>query len=366
MNILILADLVTFSGVGNYIRFLSTSFISQGNNVIIATAQDDLHIEGVKTYLLKPININPFNVFCNLIRIRGIIRKYSIDVVHANHRMSSFLMGVYNLFYSHIPVVWTSHTGVFPMNHLKRILGYYGDKSIAISSECRDFMIDILSISETKIEIVSNGVNEKNLIPLLKEEVLSIKDKWNILHGKLVIAIHGRISYEKGLDFLVDIFSSLSISELSNVVVVCSGVYKNNLYYEKIQKKIIENNLQDIFIFVGWCDAREILGISDLFLNVSRREGFLLAAIEAFFMEVPVIRTTEGGYLDMKDLCIGIPFGDKDLFLSSIKAFINNPLMFSDMVKKAKAKALEQFTLDTMVNKTYEVYLSAIKSVRDN
>ena len=366
MNILILADLVTFSGVGNYIRFLSTGYVSRGDNVIIATAQEDLHIEDVKTYLLKPININPINIFINLKILRRLVEKYSVDVVHANHRMSSFLMGVYNFFYSHIPVVWTSHTGQFPMNCLKRIFGYYGDKSIAISSECRDFMIKVLSIPETKIEIVSNGVDESVLYPLSKEEVLIVKDKWNIPHDKLVIAIHGRISCEKGFDFLVDIFSGLSIRELSNVIVVCSGIYENNLYYEKIKKIIIENNLQDIFIFVGWCATREILGISDLFLNVSRREGFLLAAIEAFFMEVPVIRTTEGGYLDMKELCIGIPYGDKDLFLATIKTFIKNPLQFSDMVKKAKIKALEQFTLDTMVNKTHEVYLSAIKSARGN
>jgi uncharacterized protein (UPF0333 family) len=35
MNILILADLVTFSGVGNYIRYLTTSFVERGNKVVI-------------------------------------------------------------------------------------------------------------------------------------------------------------------------------------------------------------------------------------------------------------------------------------------------------------------------------------------
>ena len=42
-----------------------------------------------------------------------------------------------------------------------------------------------------------------------------------------------------------------------------------------------------------------------------------------------------------------------------------NTIVCGIMVQKAKAKAVEQFTLETMVTKTYEVYLSAIKSVNN-
>ena len=92
MNVLILADLVTFSGVGNYIRYLTTSLVKRGNKVVIATAQDDLHIEGVKTFLLRPINVNPINILFNIRFLNSIIKEYSIDIIHANHRMSSFLV----------------------------------------------------------------------------------------------------------------------------------------------------------------------------------------------------------------------------------------------------------------------------------
>ena len=363
MNILILADLVTFSGVGNYIRYLTTTLVERGNKVVIVTAQDDLHIEGVKTFLLRPINISPINIFFNIRVLKNIIEEHSIDIIHANHRMSSFLVGVYNLFYSHIPSVWTAHTGRFPMSFFKKIFGYYGDRSIAISFECKTFMRNVLSISEKKIDVVNNGIKPNNLLPLSKDEIIKLKNIWNIPDDKLVIAIHGRIAYEKGLDFLVESLKYLDTYSLSKIVIVCSGIYENNNYYDYLKDLIIKNKFQNLFIFVGWCETRNLLGISDLFLNLSRREGFLIAAIEAFFMEVPVIRTMEGGFEDMKDICVGIPFGDKDALLYQIKSFIDNPLQFSDMIQKAKAKALEQFTLDTMVSKTYDVYLSAIKSV---
>ncbi len=366
MNILILADLVTFSGVGNYIRFLSASYVSRGDNVIIATAQDDLHIEGVTTYLLKPINTNPINIFVNLKILRRLVKKHLVDVVHANHRMSSFLMGVYNIFYSHIPVVWTSHSGAFPMNIVKKMMGYYGHQCIAVSSECKEFILNVLNISEEKVNLIYNGVNEKELTTLSSDEIRKLKEFFKIPLDKIVIAIHGRIAHAKGLDFLIDVLSNLDIEKLKKIIVVCSGEYSNNEYYEELNKRLIHHKLQDLFIFIGWCKSRDLLGIADLMLQPSRREGFPLAAVEAFFMEVPVIRTQTGGYLDMKDICVGISFGDEKIFLSYIERFIDNPLQFSDMVKKAKVKALEQFTLDTMVNKTYEVYLSAINSVKGN
>lgn len=365
MNILILADLVTFSGVGNYIRYLTTSLVERGNKVVIATAQDDLHIEGVKTFLLRPINVNPIIILFNISFLHSIIKEYSIDIIHTNHRMSSFLVGVYNFFYPHIPMVWTSHSGAFPMNFIKKIMGYYGEKNIAISSDSERFMLDVLKISEKSIMKVYNGVDDKNLFKLSDFESLNLKKKWNIPLNKITFVVHGRIAHAKGIDFLIDTIGDLDKKYKDRIVIVCSGSIENNLYYEEIKRLIIEKNLQDIFIFVGWCNSREILGIADLMLQPSRREGFPLADVEAFFMELPVIRTMVGGFEDMRDICIGIPFGDKEAFLFQIKSFIDNPLQFSDMVQKAKVKALEQFTLETMVTKTYEVYLSAIKSVNN-
>lgn len=363
MNILILADLVTFSGVGNYIRFLATTFVEKGDNVVIVTAQDDLHIEGVKTFLLKPINLNPINIFLNIKILRSVIKEHSIDIVHANHRMSSFLVGGYNLFYPHIATVWTSHSGAFPMNVVKKIFGYYGDKSIAISSDSKKFMIEKLKISDKLIAKIYNGVDDKKLFRLNNDEVLKLKKQWGISLDKKVFVVHGRIAHAKGIDFLVEAIGDLDKQYRDKFVIVCSGSIDKNLYYEKIKKIIEDKNLHDIFIFVGWCNSRDILGIGDLMLQPSRREGFPLADVEAFFMEVPVVRTMVGGYEDMKDICVGFPFGDKDAFLYQIKSFIDNPSKFSDMVHNARQKALEQFTLDIMVSKTYDVYLSAIKSV---
>ena len=214
--------------------------------------------------------------------------------------------------------------------------------------------------------LIYNGVNEKELTTLSSDEIRKLKEFFKIPLDKIVIAIHGRIAHAKGLDFLIDVLSNLDIEKLKKIIVVCSGEYSNNEYYEELNKRLIHHKLQDLFIFIGWCKSRDLLGIADLMLQPSRREGFPLAAVEAFFMEVPVIRTQTGGYLDMKDICVGISFGDEKIFLSYIERFIDNPLQFSDMVKKAKVKALEQFTLDTMVNKTYEVYLSAINSVKGN
>lgn len=362
MNILILADEVAFTGVGNYIRFLATKFVSQGDCVVIATAKDDLHIDGVETILLKNININPFNMFSNLRKLRTIIKKHSIDIVHVNHRMSAFVMKMYNSFFLHIPVVWTSHLSEFPMNFVKKIMGYYGDKSIAISTESKRFMLDVLGISDEKIELVYNGVDERELLSLNASEKIALKTKWGVPFDKIVMAVHGRIAYSKGVDFLVDTLEKLDSDRLNKIVIVCSGQFENNAYYDQLINYIKSKNLQDKFIFTGWCKTRDILGIADIMLQPSRIEGFPLADAEAFLMGVPVIRTMEGGYLDMKNICIGVPFGDVDILLNHIIDFIDNPKVYSDMASYAQKEAFEKFTSDVMSKQTYGVYLSLVNN----
>lgn len=64
-------------------------------------------------------------------------------------------------------------------------------------------------------------------------------------------------------------------------------------------------------------------------LQPSMREGFLLAAIEAFFMRVPVIRSKTGGYKDMEDCCVGVPIGNVESIVQELK---NGSLPLTDLI----------------------------------
>ena len=97
----------------------------------------------------------------------------------------------------------------------------------------------------------------------------------------------------------------------------------------------------------------------------SRREGFPLSSVEAFLMNTPVIRTKVGGFVDMKDYCIGIEKDDSRQLYLELKKFMENRDGYADMIKRARDWALNNCTIEIMANKTIEAYEKAI-NYREN
>lgn len=362
MNILIIADLVTFSGVGNYIKLICNGLRQRQNRVILVSPQNDLHIgenDGIIYEKIESINKNPINCIKNLKKLNKIIKENKVDIIHANHRLSAFLISLYNKFYEHIPTVWTAHTVPYPMNMVKKLFGYYGDRSIAISTEAKIFMQSELNISSDKIDLIYNGVDTKELKLLTKEEKEILLHKYGVSKEKLVFCIHGRIDEVKGIDIVVKAVSLLTKQELEKFVIIVSGK-TDNKYYQELIKLIECFHLENNFRFVGWKAAREVLGVSSLMLAPSRREGFPLNCIEAFFMKVPTIRTKVGGYLDMKECCVGIECEDVQNMAELLKNFIANKNVYEDMVNYAYDYSYENFTIDKMIEKLTTTYNKAI------
>lgn len=369
MNILIVADLVTYSGVGNYIKSLSIELVRQGNSVVVASPCNDIGLgadDGIVYVKLNRICKNPFTWNKNVKILKMIVEKYNIDVIHVNHRMSAFIVGLYNKRHKHIPTVWTAHTVPYPMNIIKKLFSYYGDEAIAISSEAKLWMEQDLHIAAEKISLVLNGVDESVLTQLSDDRKQELQEKWNIDKDKIVICLHGRLDYVKGLDLIVEAINKLSADEKGKIIVLCSGKYDANAFYDSLIAQIEQYGLKNIFRFAGWCDSRDILGVSNLMLQPSRREGFPLAALEAFFMGVPVVRSKVGGYDDMKDVCIGIERESVEEIVEQIRSYIDGKYDFPTMASRAKEFALQQCTIRAMANNSMEVYKKAILRVGNN
>ena len=363
MNVLILADLVVFSGVGKYIVELSETLSNQGRVVVAAPVieRHDLS-DSILTKLLPA----PQRLLHYLLELHNVINNYDIDVVHCNHRKQMFMMRLYQSVYGKIPVVWTCHTVPYPNNMLKRILGYYGHKVIAISSEAYNWMHNELHIQEDKIDLILNGVNDSPLIPSIgnkdkKKTDFLKKYSIEVNNGILpkIIVLHGRIDYVKGLDVFVEAFSKIEASIRQNVLVLFSGD-TNVPYYSELLRLIRENGIADYCKFVGWVETNEILSVADLMVAPSRREGFPLSAIEAFLMKVPLIRTKTGGYSDMANCCVGLNVGDTDSFKKEIEKWLISPEVYAEMVDEAYSFVKENCTIEKMANKTIETYKKAI------
>lgn len=366
MNVLILSDLIAYSGVGQYMVQLGGGISEDPTNRVVLASPYIERTDIPNTVEL--IKLPETNQLLKYLRqLHRIVKTHDIDVVHCNHRKQTFIMRLYQLIYGRIATVWTCHTVPYPTNWLKRMLGYYGHKTIAISTEAQNWMHKELHIQFSKIDKITNGVDNGTLV-LPKVEKHKLKEEFfskyfnEAIDGKdtKIIIAHGRLHPIKGLDLLIKAFAQLDETQRQNVKLVLSGNTKDS-YYIELASLIEKKHLEKSVYFTGWITSKDILSIADLMIQPSYREGFPLAALEAFFMKVPVVRSKVGGYEDMKDYCIGIPAGDVEAIRDEIERCLNTPSMYHNMIEKAYYFAMQEGTVRVMVNKTVETYKRAIE-----
>lgn len=365
MKILILAQLVVRSGVGVYIKSLAEQLCRGGDEVHILSAKFELDIND-KIVKHRFCRLSYSNILHNYKIFKKIVKENKIDVVYIQHRIVGIYPKIYNFFKERVPCVYVLHTEKLGNNSIiSRLCTYKGNLNIAISTRVKEYLISELKIPQEKIRLIYNGVDERNLKPLDLAERNEKRAKLGIAKDKLVICLHGRIDYVKGHDLLIAAIGRLSESQRNRIHVLISGEIKNNPYYDQLQKSINELQIEDKVSFIGWCSPQNILGISDLMVQPSRREGFLLSAVEAFFMKVPVIRSLTGGAEDMQKCCRFVAINDIEQLTNEIARFIDaydtsEINEYKEMSDRAYVFAEDNCTVSTMTKRVRGVFLEIL------
>lgn len=367
MNILELSKPFNHGGVAEHITTLSAKLANRGNNVIVASEKgnhiSELEKFGIKHEVINFGSKNPIEFIKSLIKLKKIIHNENIEIVHTHYRMCSLYMQIISaLRITEIPYIWSNHLNNIPNSFVYRKLTFHGKKVIAVSTELKKFLNVKFGIDNSDIEVVLNGIEIERFIEPSVDEKQKIKHKYN-LNEKRIITILGRLMPVKGHSQAIEALANLKSSnkEYKDTILIITGEgpieYKNELI--QLSKKLnVESNIR----FVGQVNAVEILSITDLLVAPSYNEGFLIAAIEAFAMKVPVVRSKTAGYEDMENVCYGITIGAVDELTDSIYRIFNDKDKTKIMVSAAYEFILNNCTVDTMTEKIEEIYHNAINS----
>ncbi|MDF1879142.1 glycosyltransferase [Sulfurimonas sp. SAG-AH-194-C20] len=140
-----------------------------------------------------------------------------------------------------------------------------------------------------------NGVNSeyfKNTYT--DEEKNHTRNSLKIDKDAFVLIFVGRIVRDKGINELIEAFSQLKII-YPKLTLLLVGDYEEDLNPIKSENKIIIDESRDI-ISVGFQeDIRKYLGVADLFVLPSYREGLPNSLIEAGSFGLPLLATDING-----------------------------------------------------------------------
>ncbi len=365
MKILLLTTHLNLGGIGCYTLSLAKSLKKHGHNVLVVSSGGDLvselNREGI-THIKIDINtkseLSP-RVFLAVFRLRSIINKEGIEIIHAQSRVTQVVADrVAKL--SRAPYVTTCH-GFFRPHWARRVFGCWGDRVIAISEAVREHLVNDLRVKKEKIALVHNGVDIAKFSHLYSEDE---KEKFRAeagLGSGPVMGIIARLSPVKGHKYLLAAMREVvNLRPDAQLLIVGEGPSKEGLLNQTIILGLKKN-----VIFLGsTLDTTKPLSVIDIFALPSLKEGLGLSIMEAQAAGIPVIASNVGGiYTIIKDNENGLLIPPKDSLslAQAIMKLINNPKLAKKMGERGREIIREKFSLDKMTEKIEEVYIQCVE-----
>ena len=249
---------------------------------------------------------------------------------------------------------WSCAEGVPPLQrnvylYLEKILGIFSKKLITVCQADKNFGIRHKIVSPQKLVTIQNGVKDQTLLA----------SNTMVKPDAFVMAMSARFQNQKDHLSLVQ-----ALIPLKNDSWILYLLGDGDETVEEIRTVVVDNDLTEKVKFIGYVsNVHAYLAIADLFLLISKWEGFPLSILEAMSMRLPIIASDVGGVneqvFDGQNGFL-VERQDVNAITQKIKYLLENRNIAKKMGEKSREIYLDQFSIDSMVDKTEKVYKSLV------
>ena len=329
MNILMALMQLDIGGAETHVVELSKELKKRGHNIVIVSRggvyAKELEKAGIKHFEAPLHSKTPKNMIKSRKILKSIIENEKIDLVHSHTRISSFLLA--NLHKKmKFPFVTTAHW-IFDTRFGLKYLTDWGQKTLAVSEDIKDYLIKNYKMSEDDITVTVNGIDVEKFSENTDQK--SAMDEFNISKEDNLVVYVSRLDTSRSLvahQLIESVVRLDNIVENLKCIIVGDGDD-----FENVKKETVEANekLGRIAIHLAGArvDVDKLIAPAKLFVGVSR------AALEAMASGKPTIIAGNEGYIglfseDKLPLCLetnfccrGCKMSETDLLAQDIGGF---------------------------------------------
>ena len=284
--------------VANYLAELKihNSIISNGGLL-----ENELNQEFIDHFKLPVHSKNPLVYFNLAKKIQEYIRIKKINLVHVRSRAPAWIVNMMNKkSYKSIATFHNIYSGDMFLKKMYNKGLAKMDYIISISEFVKDEIIKKYKINPQKISTIYRGVDTDYFIDQVSEKDLqNFLIKFSINREKKIILYPARLTAWKGQ---IDILNVARKIAKDNLIIYFVGDAKNISFYNLLQKKISDTNLENICKILGNLTTKELkimYFISDLILSTPNKpEGFGRIISEALSMKKMILAFNYGGVKD--------------------------------------------------------------------
>jgi len=368
-------------GIEVHVQHLVTGLINKGHEITLITTR---HPDGIKKEMREKLSVyyvgdrpqhcNELFYLESVDRFKELHEKKRFDIVHTQ----DYAGYGFTKHFSGIPHIITSHGT--PINMLTLILKvknyrsfpkipYWikshflvapfifqnADKIVAVSNELNENIKRQYKVPQDKVITIPNGID---IDRFNVAESSTIRNRLNIGKEKIILFIGG-VSKQKGLHVLVDAVNNV-FNEMKNVKLIIVG---SGPYLQKIKIKVNTLKIKDNVIYIDKVPNKNLpmyYNLADIVVVPSLgMEGLPFVVIEAMSCGKPVIASDIGGIPTaiehLKEGVLVEPGNIRELS-DRILELLNDQEMAENLGRAGRQKAIEKFSLDSMVERTIEIY----------
>ena len=219
---------------------------------------------------------------------------------------------------------------------------------ICCSNYVRKGVINYFGVNASETVTIYNGCPVERFHDLA---ILSSSQNYQKLNRPLTIGMVARLDSTKDQPTLIRAARLLKEQGLDFQVQLIGDGSSRAEYSDLIIREQVDKH---VFILGMRRDIPELLGNMDVFVfSVKPGEGLGVALIEAMGAGVPVIATNVEAcreVLDDGDLGILVPLEDPNSMAKAMSSIVDNPKEAKQRAIAAKAKVLEQFSIEKMAS----------------
>lgn len=322
------------------------------------TGQETLPPGVTAEYRLPFQSLNPFDKLTTYRRLKEIVIRHEIDIVHAHHRTGGYFAEAICRS-ARVPCVVTVHD-IWHRAPFKSTHGKIFRRLIAVSGFIKRGLVEKFGVAADRVRIIHNGVDPARFENASSEEAARIREKFGI-GDEIVFSLVARITKSKGHYDVVEALRQLPAGLNYKCLIVGEGSDK-----KKLQDLVARYGLSERVVFCGFqANIPALMKASDVILLPSHREPFAVAILEAMFSGKPLLVSASGGTTEAitnDREGIVFPVRDASALARGIELFVGNSALRSRLGEEARRRAYREFLLSKMIDDTEAYYREIVSA----
>jgi len=359
MNILQILPSLDIGGVETGTVELACYLAQHGHRAIVVSGGGRLVREldraGSRHYTLPVGKKSLFTIISMIGKLRAIIRKEDIDIVHAHSRVPA-LIAYFACKLSNRVLITTAH-GYYKKHLLSESMGW-GKRVIVASNIMAKHMMDNFNVPYDRVRLIPQGVDVNRF---------KFTDHSLIYSEYFTVGMVSRITPLKGhADFIRAV--SILNRKIPRLKAFIVGDAPKEKYKESLELLVRRFGLGGVVEFVpATGDVPSVMAKLDVLVSATvTPEAFGRTIIEAQACGVPVVATKVGGVVDIIDDGLNglfcAPHDSKDM-AEKLLLLHGDRSLGTKLAAEAKRKVDTYFKSDMMMEKIVRVYEEALKAV---